>query len=54
MCLEGVCTACGRPGEPCCTGDAYGRITGRGSSEDDLLCWSGAPCPDSVRSSCVV
>ena len=47
-CLGGVCTACGRPGEPCCTGDR--RIRGsdqgvEGASEDeDLVCWSKAKC----------
>ena len=50
MCLEGVCTACGRPGERCCAGDAHGRITGLGTTEEDSVCWSGATCPQSVRS----
>ena len=49
MCQQGVCTACGRPGERCCTGDAFGRVTGQGTAEDDFTCWSGEACPSSVR-----
>eukprot|EP00892_Ulva_mutabilis_P008768 jgi/Ulvmu1/6263/UM028_0121.1 len=47
MCSQGVCTACGRPSEPCCKGDDYGRITGQGTEATDKVCWSGAACPAS-------